>query len=361
MMNPNAPTLPGVTERTVTSKRLTTRVLFTGDEGGIPVLFLHGNASSATYWEETMLALPAGYRGIAPDQRGYGGADPNAKIDATRGMGDLADDAAALLDKLDIDRAHLVGHSMGGSVIWRFMMDYPERCLTVTLAAPGSPFGFGGTKDVQGTLSNPDGAGSGGGTVNPNFTKYMAAGERGIDDPQGSPRIVMNSFYWKPPFVPAREEDLLTSLLSEHVGEREYPGDSVPSPHWPFVAPGKFGPANALSPIYAGDVSRLYHIDPKPPVLWIRGADDQIVGDQSLFDMGTLGALGAIPGWPGADVYPSQPMVGQTRYVLEQYQANGGQFQEVVFENCGHTPYIEKPAEFNSLFHQHLQTTTASA
>lgn len=355
-MNPNAPTLPGVTEKKITSKRITTRVLFTGGEGGVPVLFLHGNASSATYWEETMLALPKGYSGIAPDQRGYGGADSNVKIDATRGMRDLSDDAAALLDTLGIQRAHIVGHSMGGGVSFQFMIDYPERVISVTLAAPGSPFGFGGTKDVQGTLCYQDGAGSGGGIVNPNFTRYMAAGERGTDDPQGSPRIVMNSFYWKPPFVPAREEDLLTSLLSEHIGEKEYPGDRTPSSNWPNTAPGVWGPANALSPKYTGDVSRLYHINPKPPVLWIRGAEDQIVSDQSLFDMGTLGALGVVPGWPGADVYPSQPMVGQTRYVLEQYKANGGQYQEVVFESCGHTPYIEKASEFNQLFHKHLET-----
>jgi pimeloyl-ACP methyl ester carboxylesterase len=353
-MNPNAPTLPGVIEKIVTSIRMSTRVLFTGSENGIPVLFLHGNASSATYWEETMLALPGEYRGIAPDHRGYGGADPAVKIDATRGLRDLSDDAAALLDTLGIQRAHVVGHSMGGSVIYQFMIDYPERIISVTLAAPGSPFGFGGTKDVQGTLCYEDGAGSGGGIVNPNFTKYMAAGERGTEDPQGSPRIVMNSFYWKPPFVPAREEELLISLLSEHVGEKEYPGDMTPSANWPNAAPGKWGPANALSPKYTGDVSRLYHINPKPPVLWIRGADDQIVSDQSLFDMGTLGALGAVPGWPGADIYPSQPMVSQTRYALDQYKANGGQYQEVVFESCGHSPYIEKPAEFNQLFHEHL-------
>ncbi len=94
------PTLPGVTPKTITTDRITTRVLFTGADDGIPVLFLHGNASSATFWEEIMLALPASYRAIAPDQRAYGDSDPAKKIDATRGMGDLADDAIALLDTL---------------------------------------------------------------------------------------------------------------------------------------------------------------------------------------------------------------------------------------------------------------------
>lgn len=348
------PTMPGISAKMITSPRITTRVLFSGPEDGIPVLFVHGNASSATYWEEIMLGLPMGYRGIAPDQRGYGDAERSKKIDATRGMGDLSDDAFALLDTLGLQKAHLVGHSMGGSVIWQMMIDHPERILTVTQVCPGSPYGFGGTKGIHGELCNPDGAGSGGGIVNPLFTKAIAEGDRSADNPQASPRIVMNSFYWKPPFKPAREEELLSSLLSEHIGEQEYPGDAVPSPHWPNLAPGKFGPANALSPIYTGDVTRLYRINPKPAVLWVRGSHDQIVSDQSLFDMGTLGALGAVPGWPGAEAYPSQPMVGQTRAVLEEYKANGGDYKEVVMEDTGHSPYIEKPDVFNSIFHAHL-------
>lgn len=348
------PILPDITSKEIKSARLTTRVLFSGAEEGIPVLFLHGNASSATYWEETMLALPSGYRGFAPDQRGYGDADRAQKIDATRGMGDLADDAFALLDALEIERAHVVGHSMGGSVIWRMMIDAPDRMRSVTLAAPGSPYGFGGSKGADGQLCYVDGAGSGGGTVNPSFAQLMATGERGTENPQASPRIVMNAFYWKPPFKPAREEDLLTSMLSEHIGLQEYPGDSLPSPHWPFVAPGKWGPANALSPLYAGDVLAITRIVPKPAVLWVRGSDDQIVSDTSLFDMGTLGALGAVPGWTGVDAYPSQPMVSQTRAVLQAYTANGGTYEEVVLENTGHTPYIEQPEAFNAVFHAHL-------
>lgn len=348
------PTMEGITAKTITTPRLTTRVLFSGDDNGMPVVFVHGNVSSATYWEELMLALPAGYRGIAADNRGYGGADPNVKIDATRGMGDLSDDLAALLDTLNIEKAHLVGHSLGCSILWRFMMDFPARILTITMAAPGSPYGFGGTKDNSGTACFDDFAGSGGGITNPEFVRLVKEGYRGAEN-QVAPRNIMNNFYWKPPFKPAREEELLTSMMSIHVGEQEWPGDFTTSPNWPNVAPGSFGPNNAISPQYAGDVSRIYHIEPKPSVLWIRGADDQIVGDASFFDMGTLGALGLIPGYPGAEIFPSQPMVGQTRAVLEKYQEAGGQYQEVVFENCGHSPYIEKLQEFNAVFHPHIK------
>ncbi len=348
-------TLPGVIAKMVTSRRIATRVLFTGQDRDVPVLFLHGNASSATFWEETMLALPSGYRGIAPDHRGYGDADRSKKIDATHGLSDLSDDAAALMDHLRIEKAHVVGHSLGGSVMWRMLMDYPERFITATVVCPGSPYGYGGTKDVDGTPCYADFAGSGGGVVNPEFAKRMRAGDRSADNPQSAPRVVMNNFYWKPPFVPAREEDLLASMLSEHVGAQEYPGDFVPSPNWPNVAPGVSGPSNALSPKYVGDVSRLYTIKPRLPILWIRGSHDQIVSDQSLFDIGTLGAMGAVPGWPGADVYPSQPMVSQTRAVLDKYRAAGGFYREEVIENTGHTPYIEKPEKFNRLFHTFIR------
>ncbi|NJL56043.1 alpha/beta hydrolase [bacterium] len=162
----SAPTLASINSQIIESSRLRTRVLLSGPAAGVAVLFIHGNLSSATWWEEVMLALPTGYRGIAPDQRGYGEADSAAKTDATRGLGDLADDAIALLDHLNIDKAHIVGHSMGGSVVWWLMRRYPQRILTVTQVAPGSPYGFGGTKDVMGTPCHEDFAGSGAGLIN---------------------------------------------------------------------------------------------------------------------------------------------------------------------------------------------------
>jgi pimeloyl-ACP methyl ester carboxylesterase len=349
------PTLPGITSKRIDTPRLRIHALFSGPDDGVPVIFIHGNASSATYWEETMLALPAGYRGIAPDLRGYGDTEDKL-IDATRGLCDWAEDILALAGALGLERYHLAGHSLGGALLFTLLPLAGSAVLSATLVDPGSPFGFGGTKDAQGTPNYADFAGSGGGVVNPEFTRLMAAGDRGSDNPQASPRVVMNSFYWKPPFKPAREEDLLSSLLSEKVGPDKYPGDFVASPNWPNVAPGVHGPINAASPKYLGDsVSKFINAEHKPAILWIRGADDMIVGDNSFFDLGTLGQLGYVPGWPGAEVYPPQPMLAQTRYVLDQYAAQGGRYQEVVLAECGHTPFIEKPAEFNAALHAHLQ------
>lgn len=349
------PTLPGIISRMISTKRLNTHVLISGPEDGMPVIFVHGNASSATFWEEIMLKLPVDYRGIAPDLRGYGDTEDKL-IDATRGLFDWVDDFLVLKEAMGFEKYHVVGHSLGGMLLFSLLGVDSANILSATLVDPGSPYGFGGTKDLDGTPCYEDFAGSGGGVVNPDFPKLIAAGDRSSDNPQASPRVVMNTFYWKPPFIPEREEDLLSSLLSEKIGKDKYPGDFVPSENWPNVSPGKWGPINASSPKYIGDtVARFIAADPKPPILWVRGDSDQIVGDNSLFDMGTLGQLSLVPGWPGAEVYPPQPMVGQIRTVLEHYQAQGGNFREVVIADTGHCPYVEKPDEFIAEFGPFVQ------
>ncbi len=54
------------------------------------MLFVHGNASSATFWEELMTAMPTGYRPLACDLRGYGETEA-LPVDATRGLGDMVE------------------------------------------------------------------------------------------------------------------------------------------------------------------------------------------------------------------------------------------------------------------------------
>ena len=92
----------------------------------------------------------------------------------------------------------------------------------------------------------------------------------------------------------------------------------------------------------------------KPPILWVRGDSDQIVSDNSMFDFGALGKLELVPGWPGDEVYPPQPMVSQMRAVLDKYKANGGYYQELVIADTAHSPHIEKPSEFLDAFTEFL-------
>jgi pimeloyl-ACP methyl ester carboxylesterase len=221
------------------------------------------------------------------------------------------------------------------------------------LIAPVSPYGFGGTK-ADGSPSWPDFAGSGGGTANPDFVKRLLEQDRGSDSPN-SPRNVMNAFYFKPPFkaTPEREEAFVSSMLSTKCDEGNYPGDMTPSGNWPNVAPGTKGILNTMAPNHC-NLSAFAELRSGPPVLWVHGADDQIVSDLSLFDFGTLGQLGAVPGWPGAEAFPPQPMWAQTRAVFEHYQSHGGSYREVVLAETGHSPHIERPTEFRQAFFAHI-------
>lgn len=341
--------LPDISSKMIDTPRLKTHLLTTGPEEGVPVLFIHGNVSSARFWEETMLALPPGYRAIAVDLRGFGQSETKP-VDATRGVRDFSDDLHSLIETIGLEQVHLVGWSVGGGVVMQYAIDYPGLAASLVLVAPMSPYGFGSTRDVSGTPCWPDYAGSGGGTANPEFVKRLEEGDRSQES-NFSPRQVMNAFYFKPPFrpAPAREEVFVSAMLDTKIGSGNYPGDMTGSKNWPTVAPGTTGMNNAISPKYC-NLSGFAHINPKPPVLWIRGDSDQIVSDTSAFDFGFLGQLGAVPGWPGEAVYPPQPMIAQTRAMLDAYQAGGGQYREEVIAACAHSPHVEQPEAFGKLF-----------
>ena len=337
--------LEGVNSETVATGRLKTHLLTRGPEGAVPVLFVHGNTSSGRFFEDTLASLPNRYRGLAPDLRGFGGSETRP-LDATRGVADFSDDLAALMDALGLGPVHLVGWSAGGAVAMRYAMDRPADVASLVLVNPLSPYGYGGTKGADGTPCWPDYAGSGGGTANRAFVRRLASGDRSERD-LNSPRNVMNNLYFKPPFraAPDREEAYLDAMLSTRTGRDNYPGDAITSRNWPHVAPGTRGMSNAISPKYC-NLSAFANVAPKPDVLWLRGSADAVVSDASLLDLGTLGRLGFVEGWPGRRVYPPQPMVSQTRAVLDAYGRRGGRYREAVIPNCGHTPHVEKPNEF---------------
>ncbi|MEV6109297.1 alpha/beta hydrolase [Streptomyces sp. NPDC051940] len=332
-------TVSGIRTRRVRTERLGVQISDVRDAGE-PVVFVHGNVSSSVFWHSTLPLLPERFRPVAPDLRGFGGSDPLA-VDATRGLRDHADDLAGLLDALGIGQAHLVGWSMGGGVVMQYLCDRPGAVRSVTLVNPVSPYGYGGTRGVEGTLNSPDGAGSGGGTANPAFVEALAKGDRG-EETAVSPRTVLVNCYGKAPWRPDEEDAYVESMLTTRTGADHYPGDSTASGSWPGVAPGTRGVLNSMSPLYLR-LDALPLVEPKPPVLWIRGEDDVIVSDGSLFDLAHLGAVGAVPGWDGT---PAQPMVAQTRAVLARYAAGGGSVREVAVAEAGHAVHLERPEEF---------------
>jgi pimeloyl-ACP methyl ester carboxylesterase len=340
--------LPGVRSRVVRTPRLATHVYESGTPGDEPIVLIHGNASSARFFEELMAALPD-YYVVAPDLRGYG-ASETLVVDARRGVRDYADDVHALVETLGLGAFHLLGWSLGGCVAMRYAIDHPDRLRSLTLQAPGSPYGYGGTHGPEGRPNYDDWAGSGGGLISPEVRARYSQRDAGADSPF-SPRNGLRRLYVKPPFrfAPEREDALVEQMLLMVIGDQYYPGDATPSPHWPFTAPGVYGSNNAVSPKYC-DLSPLAVVRGGPPILWVRGADDQVVQDGAMADPAQLGKLGIIPGWPGDAVCPPQPMVAQTRAVLERYAANGGGYREEVFADCGHSPHLEHPERFRALF-----------
>ena len=345
--------LPGVRSQTAATDRLRVHWIESGPADGVPVVLLHGNLSTGRFYEHLMPGAPAGLRLIAPDMRGFGDTE-RVPIDATRGLRDWADDTAALLDALGITRpVHLAGWSTGGAAIAAFAADRPVASLT--FIDPVSPYGYGGVRR-DGTPCWPDYAGSGGGTGSPDFTRRIAEGDRSTDDP-ASPRNVMNTSYWSPNHREAadREELLLGEILKSQTGDDGYPGDLVPSDHWPTVAPGTRGILNALSPKYC-NWAGIVDLDPKPPILWTHGGADVVVADGSSLEAGALGAAGYLPDWPGADIYPPQPMVTQIRDVLGRYAAAGGPVRSEIFEESGHGPMVDSTERWKATFFGFLES-----
>jgi len=343
---------PGVTAHDIDTSRLRMRYYESGPADGVPVVLLHGNLSTGRFYDQILVA-PDRFRMIAPDLRGFGRTERKV-LDATRGLRDWADDTQSLLEALGISRpVHLAGWSTGGAAIAQFAMDRPVSSLT--FIDPVSPFGFGGSH-VDGTPCFPDWAGSGGGTGNPEFAGRLASGDTSEESPF-SPRNIMKTSYWSPntEVDPAWLDVLVDEVLLSVTGDEGYPGDSTPSENWPGVAPGTMGVLNALS----GKHCRwdgILGLDPKPPVLWTHGTADIVVADSSAWEMGTLGAAGIVPGWPGADVFPPQQQVTQIRNVLTAYQEAGGRAQMTMFEGAGHAPFIDAPEIWAETFLSFLES-----
>ncbi len=108
-----------------------------GPADGAPVLLLHGFPDTHRSWRGQLPALAdAGFRAIAPDLRGYGGSSKPRRVVDYR-VDALLDDIVALLDRLGLPRAHLVGHDWGGVLAWALAMRQPERIdRLVILNAP---------------------------------------------------------------------------------------------------------------------------------------------------------------------------------------------------------------------------------
>jgi pimeloyl-ACP methyl ester carboxylesterase len=247
------PLLPGVRSRIVPTRRLTQHISESGSPDSTPVVLVHGNASSARFFETLMAAVSAtlpDFYFVAPDLRGYGATEAKV-VDATRGVRDYSGDIHALARALGLRRFHLLGWSLGGNVAMQYVIDRPGHVLTLLLEASGSPYGYAGTHGPDGAPNFADFAGTGAGLVNSQVRVRYLMHDVSVSS-VFSPRTALRRLYVRSPFVFSREREdaLVEQMLMTTIGDQQDPGDSVRSPNWPFVAPGRYGPNNALSPKY---------------------------------------------------------------------------------------------------------------
>ena len=112
-----------IEEITVQANGLRMHALAAGPADGPLVVLLHGFPELARSWRRQLPALAAaGYRAVAPDQRGYGETELRGPYDA----GTLARDVVELVRALGRERATLVGHDWGGAVAWTAAREHPE-------------------------------------------------------------------------------------------------------------------------------------------------------------------------------------------------------------------------------------------
>jgi len=121
-----------------------TRLYFEEAGSGTPVIFIHEYAGDYRTWEMQMRFFSRGHRCITYSQRGYPPSD--VPDDGAKYSQDLArDDVIAVLDALKIEKAHIVGHSMGALTALHVGLRYPGRCISVTAAGCG----YGSSSDPK--------------------------------------------------------------------------------------------------------------------------------------------------------------------------------------------------------------------
>lgn len=118
---------------------MTFDVTDSGPADGALVVLLHGFPQDRQAWDKvTPQLVDAGYRVLAPDQRGYSpGARPRSR--AAYGLSELARDVIALIDAAGASAAHVVGHDWGGAVAWQLAQAHSDRIASATTLSTPHP------------------------------------------------------------------------------------------------------------------------------------------------------------------------------------------------------------------------------
>lgn len=120
------------------------------DEGdGDPVLLMHGFPDSARLWRNQIPALvDAGFRVIAPDLRGFGRSTRPEGVDSYK-IANSFGDVLGLLDHLEVERCHVVGHDWGAGIAWGMAAFVPDRVKSLTVLSVGHPSSFSDKTNIR--------------------------------------------------------------------------------------------------------------------------------------------------------------------------------------------------------------------
>jgi pimeloyl-ACP methyl ester carboxylesterase len=106
------------------------------------ILLLHGTAESSAAWYGWAPRLAQHYRVVRPDMRGFGASTPMPR-DFTWSLDIIIDDFCRLMDALEVERFHLVGAKIGGTIARAFAARRPERVRTLTVVGTPPPYRIG--------------------------------------------------------------------------------------------------------------------------------------------------------------------------------------------------------------------------
>jgi pimeloyl-ACP methyl ester carboxylesterase len=231
---------------TVEIDGLTFDALAAGPEDGELVLLLHGFPQTSLTFEAQVAALgDAGYRAVAPDQRGYSPGARPAEVEEYA-IDNLVDDVVGTADALGADQFHLVGHNWGGMVAWHVAAVEPDRLESLSVLSTPHPEAYAAWLNDLGNLRSTEE------TMN-EYLDYLALG--GAEDQLVANDAALLRSLWA------------TSGLSEESQERYVEALGTPE-----------AMTAALNWFRAVDVTILEELDPvTTPTLYVWSAGDVFV------------------------------------------------------------------------------------
>jgi pimeloyl-ACP methyl ester carboxylesterase len=259
---------------------------------GRSVVLLHGRNFPSSYWAGAIKTLAdAGYRVVVPDQVGFG---KSSKPSGELHFDTLARNTVALLDHLQIAKADIVAHSLGGMLGVRIARAYPDRVQHLLLTAPI------GLEDYR--LYVP-----------PTPTEKILENEDRLTA-DGYRKQLENNYSLK---LPAEQVTPFIDARFNIKGSAEYP-------RWlrAFV--------NSAQMIYREPVAHEIHLVTQP-TLFVMGADDHNA-----------------PGKPNAPE-ALRPKMGQNAELAKALAAEMPDARTEVIPNTGHLVFLEAPAKFDQL------------